>query len=508
MSAISNSDSIAVIGAGVMGSGIAQVAAQASHTVFLYDLSEDVVNTGIDQITTSLSKLVNKNKMTEETKEQLLQRIKPVNNLENLKCCRLIIEAIVEKLEIKQQLFEELEKICDENTIFATNTSSLSITAISSVLQRPQNFAGMHFFNPAPIMKLVEIVSGIATDPKVADILFQTTIAWGKKAIYVKSTPGFVVNRVARPFYAEALRVFEEGGADIATIDAIMRDCGGFRMGPFELMDLIGNDINYAVTTTVFSSYYNDPRFLPSLSQKELVDGGFLGRKTGRGFYDYGKNATKPEPDTLKIIDDQKISSIKVCGNLARAQSIVNLLKAKNIEATYEDSDLDSIIINDTHITLTDGRTATERSATDGVKELVLFDLALDYHKAKRIVITSAIQSNYSSINIAAHFFQLLGFSVSVIQDIPGMIVMRTICMLANEGADTVNQQICDAQAVDTAMECGVNYPLGPLAWAELIGLDYVVTVLKNLERIYGQDRFRVSPLLQRNSLADIPFHE
>lgn len=506
MTAIPASDIVTVIGAGTMGAGIAQIAAQAGHTVYLYDLSQDTIQHGIEHITKGLSRLVEKNKLSIADKEQLLNRIHPTTDIKQLSESRLIIEAIFEDINVKQKVLLELEELCGENTILASNTSSISITAIGSVLKRPQNLAGMHFFNPAQIMKLVEIVSGITTSPTIAETLFDTATAWGKKAVHVKSTPGFIVNRVARPYYAEALRALQEGTANIATIDAVMRESGGFRMGPFELMDMIGHDVNYAVTCSVFSAYYNDPRFLPSLLQKDLIDAGFLGRKTGRGFYDYVDENNNPKVDTL--MTDSCPLEIIVYGEPGIEQSIIQLLKDNQIEYQTKESNSFKFIVNDVHIALTDGRTATERSAKENIVDLVLFDLALDFTNSNRCAITSSAQASAKAATTAIAFFNAIGKSVSVLNDVPGMLVMRTVCMLANEGADAVNQQVCNEQAVDTAMEYGVNYPLGPLAWAERIGLENVINVLRNLAQTYGEDRYRISPLLQKNAFAHIPFHD
>ena len=284
MSRLNNNSVIGVIGAGTMGAGIAQVAAKAGHPVLLFDAMEGAAQKGLDGIAKGLGRLVEKGKMTQDDVDALTGRIQIADSLQALAPAGLVIEAIVERLDIKQQVFGDLEDICGEDVIIATNTSSISVTAIGSKLKRPQNLVGMHFFNPAPIMKLVEVISGLDTDPAIADEIFELSAAWGKKPVMAKSTPGFIVNRVARPFYAEGFRVYQEGGADIATIDALLKECGGFRMGPFELTDLIGHDVNYAVTCSVFDAYYQDQRFLPSLVQLELVNAGHFGRKSGKGF--------------------------------------------------------------------------------------------------------------------------------------------------------------------------------------------------------------------------------
>ena len=278
---------IAVVGTGAMGAGIAQVAAAAGHPVKLLDNRPGAAEKAVAGIRAQFAKMAEKGKLTAAAAQAAGERLIPVSSLADLADAALVTEAIVENLEAKQTLFSDLEAIVGADCIFGTNTSSISVTAIGAALQRPERLAGLHFFNPAPLMALVEIVSGLATDKAVADTLFATASAWGKTPVHAKSTPGFIVNRVARPYYAEALRLAQEGAADYATIDACCREAGGFRMGPFELMDMIGHDVNFAVTNSVWRAFYNDQRFLPSLIQQELVDAGFIGRKSGRGFYDY-----------------------------------------------------------------------------------------------------------------------------------------------------------------------------------------------------------------------------
>jgi 3-hydroxybutyryl-CoA dehydrogenase len=496
---------VGVIGAGAMGSGIAQVAAQAGHPVLLYDADDGAVTRAIDRIGRDLEKLVARGKLAAAECQVLLARISPVYTLENLSPARLVIEVIIENLDVKRQVFAQVETICGDDVILATNTSSLSITAIGAPLRNPQRLVGMHFFNPAPVMKLVEIVSGIDTHPEAADCLYATAEAWGKLAVHVKSTPGFIVNRVARPFYAEGMRIFQEQAADPATIDAILRETGGFRMGPFELMDLIGHDINFAVTGSVFTAYFNDQRFQPSLLQQELVTAGYLGRKTGRGFHFYEhEGAVGSPPSTAPPAAPP--ATVTVCGPLGIAQPLVALTEQAGIPVIHHVGE-GYLQLDGARLALTDGRFATERTAADGVP-YVLFDLALDYGRATRIALAAADQAPPEALQAAIGLFQAIGKPVSVIDDIPGLVVMRTVCMLANEGADAVNQGVCSVPAVDIAMQNGVNYPRGPLAWADAIGPAWVLRVLDNLARTYGEDRYRASPLLRRKVYGGRRFHD
>lgn len=288
---------IGVIGSGAMGSGIAQVAATAGHSVLVYDSSKEALDRAKKNLETTLQKLVEKQKLTNEAIQGILNRTQYVSNLEAFKNCNLIIEAIVENLEIKQQLFAQLEIIVFADCILASNTSSLSIASIASACKKAERVVGIHFFNPAPLMPLVEIIPAISTNAAVTATSKQLIDSWGKTTVLVKDTPGFIVNRVARSFYGESIRIYEEAIADFATIDWALKTYGGFKMGPFELMDFIGNDINYKVTESVWTQFFYEPRFKPSLTQKRLFEAKWYGRKSGRGYYDYSEGAALPQPD-------------------------------------------------------------------------------------------------------------------------------------------------------------------------------------------------------------------
>ncbi len=287
---------VGIIGSGTMGSGIAQVAAAAGHDVLMYDIHPEAISGAQKSIAASVQKLVEKNKISKEEGSALQSRIRPAGEVKNMAECGLIIEAIAEDAVLKKKIFRDIEKFVPADCILASNTSSISITSIASACRNPQRVMGIHFFNPAALMPLVEIIPGPETDYKILDHSKKIMGQWGKIPVVAKDTPGFIVNRIARPFYGEALRLLEEGIADAATIDYAMIDRGGFKMGPFELMDFIGNDINYAVTETVWRQMFFDPRYKPSLTQLRMVESGKLGRKSGKGYFDYSNHTAQKDP--------------------------------------------------------------------------------------------------------------------------------------------------------------------------------------------------------------------
>lgn len=303
---------VGVIGAGTMGAGIAQVAAEAGHQVHLVDANPAALESAKANLQRIMTRLVEKGRRTQAEADTAIARISYDAGLISMEGCGLVIEAIVENLDIKQSVFKELEFVVSEECILASNTSSLSIASIAGACKLPSRVVGIHFFNPAPLMKLVEIIPAIQTDDSTLSNAKDLIDAWGKLTVVAKDTPGFIVNRVARPFYSEALRIYDEGIADIPTIDWAMTELGGFRMGPFTLMDYIGNDINYAVTESVWRACYYEPRYKPSFTQKRLVEAGYLGRKSGRGYYDYSENAETPVPNKNETLGQDILSRIVI----------------------------------------------------------------------------------------------------------------------------------------------------------------------------------------------------
>jgi 3-hydroxybutyryl-CoA dehydrogenase len=323
---------IGVVGAGAMGAGIAQVAAQNGHEVILYDTKYAALESARHRYEKIFARLVEKGKWSQEKSEEVFGRIHFENHLDKFEKCGLIIEAIIENLDVKKSVFNALEDVCSKDCVLATNTSSLSIAAISSAVQHPERILGVHFFNPAPLMPLVEIIPALTTDMKVVENTRALVDSWGKVTVEAKDTPGFIVNRVARPFYSEAIKMYEEGVADFATIDWALREIGGFRMGPFELTDLIGHDVNYVVTETVWTQFYYDPRFKPSITQKRLLEAGLYGRKSGRGFYNYN------EEEKAQPTEDQKLGQfivdriVAMLINEAADALFLNIASAEDID--------------------------------------------------------------------------------------------------------------------------------------------------------------------------------
>ncbi|MGW4849928.1 3-hydroxyacyl-CoA dehydrogenase [Streptomyces sp. NPDC004288] len=495
--AVGRDRTVAVVGTGTMGQGIAQVALVAGHPVRLYDSAPGRAAEAVAALTSRLDRLVEKGRLDAAAREAAVGRLHAADDPAELADAALVIEAIVEDLAVKQRLFADLEKIVGDDTVLATNTSSLSVTAIAGGLRLPGRFVGLHFFNPAPLLPLVEVVSGFATDPDVATRAYGTVKGWGKTPVRCADTPGFIVNRVARPFYAEALRVFEEGAADPATIDAALRDCGGFRMGPFELTDLIGQDVNEAVTRSVWESFSQDPKFTPSLAQRRLVESGRLGRKSGHGWFSYADGAERPAPHTAEPAGAPE--RIVVRGDLGPAEPLIGLFEEAGIKVRRRSGHGYVQLPGGARLGLAGGETAFEYQG----EEVIHFDLALDYARASRIVLSTGEHTSAESLAEAVGLFQALGKQVSVIGDVAGMIVARTVAMLADLAADAVARGVATAEDVDTAMRLGVNYPAGPLEWAGKVGHARVRDLLAELHTRYPTGRYAPSPATARQACVE-----
>ncbi len=494
MTGLGRSAPVAVVGAGTMGGGIAQVAAVAGHPVTVYDAAEGAAERAIAAIRDRVARLVAKGRLGPTT-----LRLAAATELSDLAPARCVIEAVAEDLAVKQALFADLEKVVTLDCVLATNTSSLSPTAIAAGLSHPERLVGLHFFNPAPVMRLVEVVSGLATDPGVAAAVTRLAEDWGKQVVQAAATPGFIVNRVARPFYAEALRLAEEQAAGPATIDAVLTQAGGFRMGPFALMDLVGQDVNEAVTQSVWTAFGYDPRFAPSLLQRALVEAGWLGRKSGRGWYRYGDDAPPPVPDVAPDrpwpaggeVTEHGVSPLRTLlsrsGVGIRAQD-----RTVDLHGTVE-------LPSGALLVRCDGRPATALAKD---RPVVVVDRTLDDATAAGVAIAACDGCPAAALDEATGLLQVAGLAVYVIDDAPGLVVTRTVAMLVNGAVDARHKGVASAADIDTAMRLGTNYPLGPLAWGQSWGPAAVLGILEAMHAWYGEDRYRPSALLRRIAAA------
>jgi 3-hydroxybutyryl-CoA dehydrogenase len=468
---------VAIVGAGAMGAGIAEVAASAGWRALLYDSKPGLAEEAKAKISARYAKRVEEGKVKPEVRDGLLTRIAPCADLKEFVGAELVIEAIIEDLTAKHALFTELEAVVSSDCLLATNTSSLSITELAAGLTRRGRFAGLHFFNPAPLMALVEVVAGLETCPTTVDRLVEISQAWGKSPVRAKSSPGFIVNKGARPFYGEALRLLEEGAADAPTIDAIVR-ANGFKMGPLELIDLVGLNINLSVSRRMMEAFYGEPRYRPSRLIEERVAAGWLGRKTKRGIYDYADGVV-PKPVTYPTVGPVP-KSVTIHGDLGPARQLEFLIRDKGIPLNGASVGIpDCIQVGSAKIALTNGAPAFER-------QVICFDLCLDYEKADLVALATYPGCPKESVDQAAALFQAIGKQVAIVNDSAGMINARLIAMLINEAFDTLHRQVACEADIDLAMQKGLNFPGGPFQWLRQLGATYVEAVLENLRKTYG----------------------
>ncbi len=495
---------VLVVGAGIMGAGIAQVAAQAGHTVLLHDARDGAAAAAVAKLSSTLQGLVAKGKLAADSAAAALARISPVNALAQAAGVQLVVEAIVEDLVAKRALFQSLEAVVAEHCVLATNTSSISVTAIANGLQHPGRLVGMHFFNPVPLMKLVEVVSGLHTQAAVAEAIHALAKSWGKIPVHTKSTPGFIVNRIARPYYAETLALLLEQAATPQVLDACLRGAG-FRMGPCELMDLIGHDTNFAVTNSVFDANFQDKRYAPSLVQRDMVDGGLLGRKSGRGFYRYPEGASAlpvalhEAPATAREVTVHGDDAI---ADLLEAAATRALQPQGWGPARLRNSGWTGLVIDGAYLVMSKGRTAFELAAQLRCADVAVFDRLFTLPPAPGTALAFAVSHSAGPDwrAQAPAWLAALGFAPLPVADAPGLVAARTVAMLINEAADAVLQGVCAPEAADAAMKLGVNYPAGPFEWLAGWNETDVVRLIDALDTHYRGERYRVSPWLRRRA--------
>ncbi len=495
---------VGVIGAGTMGAGIAQVAAASGHPVRLLDLRAGAAAAAIAQTAQALTTLVEKGRLSAAERDTTLARLSVCESVAQMADAALVIEVIVENLDAKRKLLQEVEAVVAPTAVLASNTSSISITAIANGLQHPQRVVGMHFFNPVPQMKLVEVVAGAETDAAVAQTVFELARRWGKTPVHAKSTPGFIVNRIARPYYAEALALLQEQAATPATLDALARSAG-FRMGPCELMDLIGHDVNYAVTQSVFEANYFDRRYLPSIVQKALLDGGRLGRKVGKGFYSGVPQMASPliEPADADETHTEPARAMTLCGHGPLAQGLHNWMTQRGLAFSFEPrTDWTGWRLGATEVHVTDGRTAMQLAAEQRCPDLAVVDLPLLSDKMNAIAVAFAAGTSDAARHAVRAALRACGWQALELRDTPALWAARTLCMLVNEGADAVHQGVCSEEGANLAMKLGTNWPHGPFEWLAALGVERVAAVLDHLHAFTRSERYRVSPLLQQRLWA------
>ncbi len=493
-----------VAGAGIMGAGIAQVAAQAGHRVMLFDAQPGAAAEARAKLAATLDGLSAKGKLAPEEARAAAERIAVAGSLDDAANAALVIEAIVEDAQAKRALLRQVEDVVATDGVLASNTSSISITALAQGLARPGRFVGMHFFNPVPLMKLVEVVSGLQTDPAVAQGIFELARAWGKVPVHARSTPGFIVNRIARPYYAETLALLQERAAEPAVLDACLRGAG-FRMGPCELMDLIGHDTNFAVTQSVYEANFGDKRYAPSLVQRELVDGGLLGRKAGRGFYAYGQGAATLEATQAPEAPLPAARRVVLHGaGVAVDRWALALSRAGRSFERQISSPWIGLEADRAQVRLTDGRPAGLVAASERVPDLALHDLPVtaDAAPGTALAWSAARVSSPQWQAQAPQWLAAAGWSPQRLADAPGLVVARTLAMVINEAADAVQQGVCTPEAADAAMKLGVNYPAGPFEWLAAWDAREVVRLLDHLDQQCRGERYRVSPELRQRAWA------
>jgi 3-hydroxybutyryl-CoA dehydrogenase len=484
---------VGVIGAGTMGAGIAQVAAIAGYRVLLADAVDGAAGRAVDRIRERVKTQVARGRLDADPDALDITS----TEISEMGGAGVIVEAVVEDLGVKRRLFAELEQVVPAGCLLASNSSSLTPTAMAAGLAHPERLVGLHFFNPVPVMRLVEVISGLATASSAADRAEALAQAWGKTVVRSAATPGFIVNRIARPFYAEAWRLQEEHAAVPEVIDAVLTGAAGFRMGPFALMDLIGHDVNESVTRSVWASFGYDPQFAPSLAQRSLVEAGWLGRKSGRGCYDYSEGAVPPVPASAPpqsgpafVISygDSEFGQL-----LARSGVSVQEAAARPGEGDHGLVELPGGLV----LARSAGVTASALAAAAG-RPVIVVDRTLDDATATAIALAPSAGCPADALDLAVGLLQAAGLIVFVIDDVPGLIVTRTVAMLANLAADAVAGRVASATDIDTAMRLGVNYPEGPLAWAGRWGMRTVLATLDELESWYRDGHYRASPLLRR----------
>ena len=493
---------IGIVGTGAMGRGIAQIAAQAGIRVLLYDALHGAAANARDTVVGTLGKLAEKGKIDAAALAAATSRLDVVPRLEDFAAAQVVVEAIVENLEVKKQLFQQLEDIVAADCILASNTSSLPVTSIAAACQRPERVAGFHFFNPVPLMKIVEVIDGLLTAPWAAEALLALGRRMGHTAVRASDTPGFIVNHAGRGFVTEALRILGEGVAGFADIDRIMREGAGFRMGPFELLDLTGLDVSHPVMESIYRQYYDEPRYRPSPLAAQRLAGGVLGRKTGRGFYRYANGVAEPVPEAP--------APTTLPAAVWVSQAVPEWAEALRAVAAAAGVAIDGgpTPRADSLCLVTPlGGDATTACATQGLDpaRVVAVDClpAIGGTGQRRTLMTTPLTT--PAMRDAAHaLFAAAGTPATVIRDSAGFVAQRILACIVNIGCDIAQQRVARPADIDRAVTLGLGYPQGPLAIGDTLGARRVLALLEAMQDFYGDPRYRPSPWLKRRALLGV----
>lgn len=487
---------LGIVGSGVMGRGIAQIAVLAGASVRLADNRSGAAAAARIELLATLDKLVSKGRLSAAEVASASERLHICETLHELADCNVVIEAIIEDLAAKQALFRLLETIVASDAILATNTSSLSVTAIAAGSRHPERVAGFHFFNPVPLMKIVEVIGGLLTAPAVCDTLLAIGTQWGHTAVRASDTPGFIVNHAGRGYGTEGLRILAEGVADVATLDAILRDCAGFKLGPCELLDLTGLDVSHPVMESLYQQFYGEPRFRPQGLTRQMLSAGMLGKKSGRGFYRYAADGKKitdaPLPAPSALPPSVWISQARP----ALAQRVIELLRrsAVTLETSERPSATALCIVTPLG---EDTTTCCVREALDP-RRTVGIETLFDLSRRRVVMRNPATDAEYSLM--AQGLFSADGTAVSVIRDSAGLVAQRVVAHIVNVACEMAQQGIAQPADIDRAVTLGLAYPHGPLAWGDLLGADTVLSILQSLQTHSGDPRYRPSPWLSRRA--------
>ncbi len=486
---------VGIVGSGAMGRGIAQMAVQAGSLVRLFDAQAAAASAAHTALAEQWDSLARKGRIGAEQAQQYKQRLSVAATLEDLAPCDLVVEAIVERLEAKRDVFAKLEALVKPDTVLVSNTSSLSVTAIAANLTHPQRLAGYHFFNPVPLMRVVEVIPGLKTADAVCEKLMQYTRQYGHTPVRARDTPGFVVNHAGRAYGTEALRIVGEGVSDFATIDRILRDQVGFRLGPFELMDLTALDVSHPVMESIYNQYYQEPRYRPSVITAQRLAGGVVGKKVGEGFYKYVEGVAQV-PAELPVPSVAQMPPVWVSARAARRAELFALLKdlGAPIETGTAPSPSALCLVAPLGFDVT---TVAVVERLDPARTVGL-DMMLSDAETKRRVIATNPATRVDMRDFAHALFARDGKAVSVVRDSGGFISQRVVAAIVNIAADMCQQRICTPTDLDLAVTLGLGYPNGPLALGDKIGPDNVLEILFNMQTVYGDPRYRPSPWLRR----------